>query len=343
MKKITRAKAPLRLSFAGGGTDISPYCDFYTGAIVNVTIDKYAYATIEDNTSSSISFHLQDKMYSESFDLDNFYNKQSNLILLKEIYKYAIKNYNNSNLIPVRITTFCDAPAGSGLGSSSALVVACLTAFLRYFEVDVDKYEIAKAAYQIERINAKLQGGRQDQIASVYGGLNFVTFGKEFECSIQSIDIDKEVCTELESSIVLYFSGTSRESAKIIDDQSKNIINKDLQSINAMHALKQEATNFRNAIKSRDLNYLIDSIKTGWEFKKQTSRAVSNEKINSIYEIAMANGALAGKVSGAGGGGFMWFYADINKKIQLMNKLRSLDGDVSSCHFTHQGAESWVV
>jgi D-glycero-alpha-D-manno-heptose-7-phosphate kinase len=110
-----------------------------------------------------------------------------------------------------------------------------------------------------------------------------------------------------------------------------------------MHALKQEATNFRNAIKSRDLNYLIDSIKTGWEFKKQTSRAVSNEKINSIYEIAMANGALAGKVSGAGGGGFMWFYADINKKIQLMNKLRSLDGDVSSCHFTHQGAESWVV
>lgn len=342
MKKVVRARAPLRLSFAGGGTDISPYCDIYTGSVVNVTIDKYAYAAIEDNDSRTISFHLQDKMYSESFDFDNFYTKKSNLVLLKEIYKYAVKNYNNSNLIPIKMTTFCDAPPGSGLGSSSAVVVACLTAYLRYFQVDLNNYEIAKAAYQIERINAKLQGGRQDQIASVYGGLNFISFGKEFECNVQGVNIHKEFSTELESSIVLYFTGTSRESAKIIANQSKNIINEDLKSIDAMHALKQAATNFRDAIINKDLNSLIESIKKGWEFKKQTSGTVTNKKINRIYEIAMLNGALAGKLSGAGGGGFMWFYVNINKKVQLMNKLRSLDGDVDSCHFTHQGAESWV-
>lgn len=341
--KTIRARAPLRLGLAGGGTDISPYCDTYGGAVLNATIDRYAYATIEKNNSNLVQFCAQDFNLEEECKLEEFNSYNFKLILHKEIYKFAIEKLNDSKFIPVKLSTFCDAPAGSGLGSSSTLVVAMLKAFFEYFDKSINNYDLAKIAYDIERIKCNMAGGRQDQYSATFGGLNFMEFNANFKSLITPLRINQSILCELEASIILYFTGKSRDSSKIINDQSNNVQNKLKSSLNSMHAMKKEAFNMRDAILLNDLKSFVDSIKNGWLNKKKSSAAVSNKFIESIYDTAISNGALAGKVSGAGGGGFMWFYVHSSNRIKLVNSLLPLGGVVSNCHFVQTGAQSWRV
>lgn len=342
-KKIVRSRAPLRLGFAGGGTDVPPYCDIYGGAVLNSTIDRYAYATISYNDSDVIEFHAQDKNIIDSCSISTFNKHNHSLVLHREIYNYVVKKFNNSELCAIKLSTFCDAPPGSGLGSSSTLVVAILKAFLRFFDVELSDYDLAKTAYEIERVKCKLNGGRQDQFAATFGGMNFMEFNKNFECLVTPLRINEEIFSELEASIILYFTGTSRDSEKIINDQSLNVKNKNEISIDSMHAIKNEAYDMKNAILMNDFSAFVESIKLGWENKKKSSKAVSNKLIDKVYDHAVENKALAGKVSGAGGGGFMWFYVSPLNRIQLMNSLTSLGGIVSNCHFVQRGAQSWIL
>ena len=221
--KLIRARAPLRLGLAGGGTDVSPYCDEYGGAILNATIGLYAYATIEPLVDPIVSFQSFDRNEQVEYESTSELPMDGKLDLLKAIHNYAVKNFNGGKPLHVRVVTRVDVPSGSGLGGSSTLVVAILKAYSELLGSPLDDYTLAHVAYVIEREEAHLQGGRQDQFAAAFGGVNFMEFGREGHVLVNPLRIKESVLAELEASLLLFFTGASRESKGIIAEQAQNV------------------------------------------------------------------------------------------------------------------------
>jgi D-glycero-alpha-D-manno-heptose-7-phosphate kinase len=340
---IVRARAPLRLGLAGGGTDVSPYCDIYGGHVMNVTIDRYAYAIIGPREGNDCGFHALDVGHEEIHCCNNVVDAGGPLQLLKGVYSRISRDFLGGSRPPLSIKTFSDAPPGSGLGSSSTMVVALVQAFAEYFSLPLGEYEVAHLAYDIERRELGLAGGKQDQYAATFGGFNFMEFYADNRVIVNPLRIKDWVWAELEASLVLYFTGVSRASADIIDQQSRNIGDKNQNSIDAMHKLKLEAVQMKECILKGDLRGLETTLQAGWVAKKQTATSISNPLIELIERVAFANGARAAKVSGAGGGGFMMFLCSPEQRIGLARALLAQGGSVLDFHFTQQGATSWRV
>ncbi|WP_152395471.1 GHMP family kinase ATP-binding protein [Paenibacillus guangzhouensis] len=340
---LIRSKAPLRLGLAGGGTDVSPYCDEFGGYVLNATIDMYAYCTIEPTSDNKISFYATDREEYTEYDSTYFLEFDGVLDLHKGIYNRIIKQYHQSVPLSFRMTTYSDAPAGSGLGSSSTMVVAILHAFAEWLNLPLGEYDVAQLAYQIERQDVGLSGGKQDQYAATFGGINFIEFYNDDRVIVNPLRVKSWIVNELENSLVLYYTGASRESAKIIDEQVKNTTGKNMKSIEAMHELKIDALVMKEMVLKGDLRTFANYLGKSWEAKKRTASTITNQSIDRVYDIAIASGAYAGKVSGAGGGGFMMFMVDPAKRINLIKELQRLDGVVMNFHFTKNGAESWRI
>ena len=338
---IIRSRAPLRLGLAGGGTDVSPYCDNFGGYVLNATIDRYAYTVLETLDSSQLKFCATDQKIEFTQSIEQSVTLDGNLNLHKAVYSHMVENYNNGNNIPLVMSTFCDAPAGSGLGSSSTLVVSMIKAFVEYFNIPLDDYAIASLAYKIEREVCGLQGGRQDQYSATFGGFNFMEFYSEGRTIVNPLRIKNWIVCELEASLLLYFTGVSRESAKIISDQSNNVDIGLESAISAMNELKREAVSMKECLLRGEFTGVVESMRFGWENKKKSSSAVSNDDIDTIYMAACEAGALAGKVSGAGGGGFMCFFVPADKRMDVVRSLNQFGGQVSNCHFTNYGTQAW--
>ena len=340
---IVRARAPLRLGLAGGGTDVSPYCDQYGGYVLNATIDRYAYAVIKTLDDSRVRFLASDQNRSADLPLQPRYELDGELSLHKAVYNEIVVNYNGGKPLAVELTTFCDSPIGSGLGSSSTLVVVMIRAFAELLNLPLDDYSIAHLAYKIERVDCGLKGGKQDQYSATFGGFNFMEFYENDRVIVNSLRIKNWVLCELEASLLLYYSGVSRESARIISDQSENVKLQDSGTIEAMHRLKQEAQSMKVALLKGNFAEMVDSMRLGWESKKSTASSVSTPIIEAIYETAIDAGALAGKVSGAGGGGFMMFFVRPDRRMDVIRALGAFDGQVSNCHFTKNGTQAWRI
>lgn len=340
---IVRARAPLRLGLAGGGTDVSPYCDVFGGRIMNVTIDRYAYAILTAAQGNESTFHALDVGHQEFHSCGSAIDCGGPLQLLKGVYARVSREFLGGERPPLAVKTFSDAPPGSGLGSSSTMVVALLQAFVEYFSLPLGEYEVAQLAYDIERKDLKLAGGKQDQYAATFGGFNFMEFYADDRVIVNPLRIKDWVWAELEASLVLYFTGVSRASADIIDQQSRNVGAKDQVSIDAMHRLKEEAIQMKECVLKGDLRRLETTLQAGWEAKKQTASSISNPLIERVEKVAFANGARAAKVSGAGGGGFMMFLCDPEQRIALTRALLEQGGSVMDFHFTQQGATSWRI
>lgn len=338
-----RARAPLRLGLAGGGTDVSPYCDLHGGFVLNATIDRYAYANIRLLETPVVRFIAADQQESCELPLDSKYPLEGPLKLLRAVYNAIIGEFNNSQPIPLELTTYCDAPIGSGLGSSSTLVVAMIKAFVELLNLPLDDYALATLAFRIERIDCGLQGGRQDQYAATFGGFNFMEFYADHRAVINQLRIKNWIVNELESSLLLYYTGVSRESANIIADQSAGITKKEDDAMDAMNGLKLEASKMKEALLRGDFNGIVDSMRLGWENKKKSAKSVSNSLIEEIYESTCKAGALAGKISGAGGGGFMMFYVQPEKRMDVIRQLATFPGTISNCHFTKNGTQAWKI
>jgi D-glycero-alpha-D-manno-heptose-7-phosphate kinase len=340
---IIRSKAPLRLGLAGGGTDVSPYCDEYGGAVLNVTIDMYSYCTIEPTNDNKIVFIAPDR--NEYFECENrpSIDIDDQLVLHKGIYNRIIKDYNAGNPVSFKMTTYSDAPAGSGLGSSSTMVVAILKAYMEWLNLPLGEYDMASLAYEIERIDLKLSGGKQDQYAATFGGLNFIEFFDNNRVIVNPLRIKNWIKNEVESSLVLYYTGTSRDSVTIIDDQIKNTRNKTEKTLEGMHELKFYATEMKNAFLRGEFDELAESLRKGWESKKKLSSAITNPLIDEMYEFIMSNGGKAAKVSGAGGGGFMMIICDPTARYNLVEKLKKTNGKVMLPKFTEKGAQAWTL
>ncbi len=338
---LLRARAPLRLGLAGGGTDVSPYCDTHGGYVLNATIDRYAYAVINTANQDRIRFIATDQQAQVDLALDDPLPLTGQLDLHRAVYRTMMDRYNGGKRIPLELSTFCDAPAGSGLGSSSTVVVVIVRAFSSLLNLELDDYEIAKLAFQIERIDCGLGGGRQDQYSAAFGGFNFMEFYANERVVINPLRMRSSVICELEASLVLFYTGVSRSSAAIIADQSGNVSSGSTVAIEAMHGIKREALVMKECLLKGDFEGIVESMRAGWESKKRSARSVSNAHIDEIYDAAVAAGARAGKVSGAGGGGFMMFYVRPERRLDVIRALNRFDGQVSNCHFTENGTQSW--
>lgn len=340
---IVRARAPLRLGLAGGGTDVSPYCDRYGGRVMNATIDRYAYAIIAPRAGREACFHALDVGHVETHACDGALDERGPLQLLKGVYARVSRDFLAGEKPPLTIKTFSDAPPGSGLGSSSTMVVALVQAFAEYFSLPLGEYEVAQLAYAIERKDLRLTGGKQDQYAAAFGGFNFMEFYGDDRVIVNPLRIKDWVRAELEASLVLYFTGVSRASAEIIDRQVQNIDAENRDATEATHRLKEEAIRMKECVLKGDLRGLEVTMQAGWEAKKRMAAGITNPVIDRMEQVAFAHGARAAKVSGAGGGGFMMFLCDPEERISLSRALLAEGGSILDFHFTQQGAGSWRI
>lgn len=339
---IFRSKAPLRIGLAGGGTDVSPYCDLYGGAILNASISLSAYANIELTTDQRITVTTMDRKESASYECAPSLPITGELDLLKGVYNRVSREFG----VPqtgFHLSTFVDAPAGSGLGTSSTLVVAILGAFVEWLKLPLGDYDIAHMAYEIERQELHLAGGRQDQYAATFGGVNYMEFYKDDQVIVNPLRVRPQYLHELQNNLVLYFTSTSRESATIIKEQVKNVNSQNEKSIEAMHQLKEQARMMKEALLKGRLNEIGEILDFGFQQKRRMAANISNPLIEEIYDSVKKAGATGGKISGAGGGGFMIFYCPGNSHYQVEETLRSFGGDIRQYQFSRYGLTTWNI
>lgn len=339
---IVRSRAPLRLGLAGGGTDVSPYSDMYGGAVLNATVNMYAYCTILTRNDNRVCFEASDLEQKFESEAKSSYQLTNELLLHKGIYNHIVKNFNNGSPLPVTVSTYSEAPAGSGLGTSSTMVVAILKAYVELLKLPLGEYDIAHIAYKIEREEVQLSGGKQDQYAATFGGFNFMEFSKD-KVIVNPLRVKRWIINELECSLVLYFTGVSRSSAKIINEQINSAKKNEKNSIQAMHELKMQAYEMKNAILTGQLNSLCEILNKSWESKKKVSNSITNSYIDECYDYIMKNGGKAAKVSGAGGGGFMMIICDPKDRNKLLKALKNKGGQAFTINFELDGTRGWTL
>lgn len=342
MSKIIRSKSPLRIGLAGGGTDVSPYSDIYGGAILNATINLYAQTTIEPLDNQKIIIESIDRKHYEELDAQAVLDINGNHDLVKGIYNRIVKEFVKHPL-SFKITTHVDVPVGSGLGTSSSLVISILSGFVQWLNLPLGEYEIAHLAYEIERYDLGMAGGKQDQYAAAFGGVNFMEFYGNDKVIVNPLRIKPQHLYELENNLVLYFTSTTRLSSTIIEAQSKNVKSENQKSLEAMHHLKEQAIQMKEALLRGKINDIGEILDYGFQQKKKMAEGISNQLIEDIYTAAKKAGSSGGKISGAGGGGFMFFYCPGNTKYKVQEVLKSYSGYCRDFEFTSNGHFSWVA
>ena len=338
---IIHTRSPLRIGLAGGGTDIKTYYKEYSGAVINFAIRKYHFIILKTSNNSNFKYLNQNSNKLYEFNKNSLvYNKKDEYCLISATIKYFIDTFN-LEIIPLEFNIFSEAPRGSGLGASSSLVVGLVSSLAKYYGISLNNIEISNIAYTIERVHLDLDGGTQDQYVTTYGGLNFIEFQKNENIIVSPLILDSETKSHFESHFVSFFTGVSRESELIIRDQ-RNSISK-LQKIKLMEGLTNNANEMKNAIllkKYSDIPFLLNE---GFRIKKKVSNKVSNSSINKILSDIKDIGVLGAKISGAGGGGYVSCYIDLNKRVELYSYLRKNNFSFFNCLIHEENIKSYVL
>ena len=331
---VIRGRAPLRVSFGGGGTDVEPFCVNQGGAIIGSTINKYAYCSIVPREDEEIIVHSLD------FDMTVKYNTKENYVYdgKLDLVKAALKAMRINKGCEVYLQ--CDAPPGSGLGTSSTVMVAMLAAMARWKGVETDAYRLADLAYQVEREDLKIAGGYQDQYAATFGGFNFIEFHGRNNVVVNPLRIKKDIIHELQYNLLLCYTGNIHVSANIIKDQVQNYEKKD--AFEAMCEVKALAYAMKDELLKGNLHSFGKLLNYGWESKKRMSSKITNPQVDALYNEAMAAGALGGKLLGAGGGGYLLMYCPYNLRHKVAARMASAGGQLTDWVFELRGAQSWI-
>ena len=344
--KTVFAKAPLRMALAGGGTDLEPYWKEYGGVVLNATIDQYAYCKIEPYECcrkethwvfKSIDLGIDEKRDFYSSDFMNYAYSDGPLKLLINTYQYLTYKLERE---PVKITTYVEAPPGSGLGSSSALVVALIAAITEYYGLPVGEYDIAEDAVEIERKICDLPGGKQDQFAAAFGGFNFMEFLQDGRAIVNPLRMNYKTQNMMELNTVLYYVGKPRKNSRVIENTSKGLESSEIV-LNATHKIKEACIEYKNALLTGDFDKISELMETYWRNKLETNPHVASPEILDAYEFALQNGATAAKISGAGGGGHMVLFTEFEKRHQLVSALEGKEGRVVPFKFVKHGVDVW--
>ncbi len=336
---IIRSKAPLRISFAGGGTEVEPYLSERGGVVLSATIDRHAYGSLRLRDAPQITVTSLDYDVVARYDLDEPLVYDGNLDLVKA----AIRRLNRSNHDQgLDLFLHSDAPPGSGLGSSSALVVALIGLFRHWLHLPLTNYEIADLAYQIERVDLGIKGGKQDQYAATFGGFNFIEFHRDMTI-VNPLRVPRDVLNELHYNLLLCYTGKTRLSARIIDTQVEGYVQRKEDVLRAMDELKRIATDLKNALLQGRLDDFGALLHDAWMNKKKMATQISTPQIDELYETAREHGALGGKISGAGGGGYMFFYCPFERRHIVAEQLERLGAQVVDFSFDLRGLQTWEV
>ena len=333
--RVIRAKAPLRVSFAGGGTDVPPFPAKEGGLVLSATINRYAYGALAPREDSQICVESVDFGLSVNFGVDEELIFDGRL----DLAKAAIRKMGRGGF---DLFLHSNAPPGSGLGSSSAVMVALIGLLKEFHGQPFTDYDVAQLAFQLEREELGIRGGLQDQYAATFGGFNFIEFEAD-RVIVNPLRMSADVVHELEHNMLLCYTGKTRESDGIIADQTRRWEGGDEQALEGLRAGKELAVEMKNALLQRRLNDFGELLGTAWEEKKKMSPRIANDFIDEAYEVARANGALGGKVTGAGGGGYMLFYCPFQRKHQVANALIETGGHVTEFEFTSQGLTTWSM
>jgi D-glycero-alpha-D-manno-heptose-7-phosphate kinase len=337
---IVRARAPLRISFCGGGTDVPPYCDERGGAVLSATVNRYAAATIIPG-GDRFSVRSLDYDATIDFGIDEPVVFDGQLDLAKGVLRY----FREATTVAAgfELVVHNDAPPGSGLGSSSAITVALIRAFMEHLRFPLDSYQIAQLAWKIERIDVGVKGGKQDQYAAAFGGFNYIEFHRDGTTVVNALRLQPEVVFELEYSLVFVYVGGVRFSERIIERQMNNYAAGATESVQAMDTLKDLTAQMKRALllgNLREFGALLDS---AWQSKRKMAEGIATEHIDTVYAEARKAGALGGKLSGAGGGGFMFFLCEPNCRFKVQDAVRKLGGQLIPFSFVEAGVQAWSL
>jgi D-glycero-alpha-D-manno-heptose-7-phosphate kinase len=333
-------KAPLRIGLAGGGTDVSPYSDNFGGAILNVTINLFATVTIIPRDDNKVIINALNQGIKIELEAKKELEIHPKLKIQIGVYNRFVKDYMKKP-IGCEIISTMDCPTGSGLGTSSTMVVATIGAFAEWLNIPFGEYDMAQLAYSIEREDLAMTGGKQDQYAATFGGMNFMEFFKGNHVIVNPLRMRERTLEELEFHLLLFHTRTIRESSSIIDRQKENFSNNESVALNATHKLKADAFKMKEALLKSEINEVGKILENSWKNKKQLAKGISNDQIDHIYSTAINAGASGGKVSGAGGGGFMIFYCPGVKKYDVIKALEEIGAQYQRFNFYQKGVHSW--
>ena len=337
---IFRARAPLRISFAGGGTDLSPYVETHGGVVLSATISRYAHATIRVCPEPVIRVKSLD--YGATLDLDIHQAPpfDGNLDLIKG----CLRRLNPSDTLEHGLELYLDTDArpSSGLGASSALVVATIGALAEWRRLRLDRYQVARLAWEIERKDVGVPGGLQDHYAASFGGVNMIEFRSESDVLVNPLRVEPRILSELEYNMLLVYTGATRVSSQIIESQIAGLRESRDEVTSAMDTMKELTLEAKNALLKGRLEDFARILHEEWLAKKKTSTSVTTARIEELYDEALKHGAAGGKISGAGGGGFMFLYCPFDRKPAVAKRLTELGAEVLPVAFEANGMQSWA-
>jgi D-glycero-alpha-D-manno-heptose-7-phosphate kinase len=328
----------LRLSFAGGGTDVSPYPEEKGGCVLNATINLYVYGTLIPIKERSINIRSLDYdsviRYTSTEDL----NFNGQMDLAKGVIKrFELDRFKNGGF---DLYLHGDAPPGSGLGTSSTFVVTLIGLFKEWLGLPLTPYEIAEMAFTIERSDVGIKGGRQDQYAATFGGFNFMEFLRD-QVIVTPLKINRLLVNELEYNLLLCYTGGIRESQKLIEKQVQNYKTQSKATVESLDRIKQIALAIKKALLLGKIAEFGDLLHQDWEHKKRTAEGITTPFIDELYEEARKAGAIGGKIAGAGGGGYMLLYCPFHKKHKVSERLSGMGGQMIGFRFEHSGIQTW--
>jgi len=321
-RKIYRSKVPFRISFGGGGTDMPEYCKYHTGAVINTTIRLFTHTSLVLRDDTKVSFKWINKDEFEEHEFSDNLDCSYGLKLFKATHNHICKQYNIEP-IGYDIVSNQDVPTGSGLGTSSTLIVSLIGVYMELFNLPLGEYDIAEMAIQIERVELKENGGKQDQYAAAFGGFNYMEF-KGDDVIVNPLRIKDSVQDEMENNVVLYFTNFTRNSSDVLTEQIQKMKDKNKTSTLSLHALVEQAKLMKDCLIKGAIDDLGEILDYGFQQKKMLAKGISTPQIELLYKTALEAGATGGKISGAGGGGFMFFYCPNNTKYDVIKALDKL-------------------
>jgi D-glycero-alpha-D-manno-heptose-7-phosphate kinase len=336
VRRLVRAKAPLRLSFAGGGTDVPPFPGEEGGQVLSATINRYAYASLLPRIDRRITIDSLDFGLSLEFMLETplFFDGRLDLV------KAAIRRLGNGAHHGYDVFLHSNAPPGSGLGSSSAMMVALIGVLKEHFQLPLSDYDVADLAHTLERRDLQLKGGMQDQYAATFGGFNFIEFYGD-RVVVNPLRVSADVVNELEANLLLCYTGITRLSDRIIEDQTARFEHRDRAAVEGLRMQKQLAAEMKDLLLRGRLRDFGELLGAAWTYKKQLSPKISTPAIDEAYDEALKHGALGGKITGAGGGGYMLFYCDFHRRHRVAEAMLQMGVDVAEFAFDASGLTTW--
>jgi D-glycero-alpha-D-manno-heptose-7-phosphate kinase len=325
-----KARAPMRMSFAGGGTDVSPFCDEYGGAVLNSAISRHAYVTMSERDGG---------MFLKSFDYMPGVEYSESEGGRADILTATIKRYFRGK-DGLEVSFFIDAPKRSGLGASASAFVSLLCAINRRENLGFTRKKIAEEAWRLEREELGNIGGKQDQYASAFGGLNYIEF-RDGGVDVNPLRVDDRTALELESRVIIFYYKPREASGTVLEGQIENVRMKKKDTIDALIRSREIAREMKGCLLNGDIDGMGALLHEGWGEKRKFSSAISSPEIDLLYSKLLERGALGGKISGAGGGGFMFMLCGEGKTLDVYHYLNDAGMAPFFLNIDKRGAVAW--